>query len=236
MLSPEEWEALRLSLTVAGWATLGGLVVAVAFAWLLARHRFPGRVLLDALLHAPLILPPVVTGFALLLVFGVEGPVGRWLDAAWGVRLAFTPAGAALAAGVCAFPLMLRAARQAIEAVDPALEEAAQSLGAGAWDRAFTIVLPLAAPGLVAAAVVGFAAALGEFGAVITFAASIPGETQTLPLAIFAALQVPGGEGAALRLSAISLGVALGGLLLSEALLAVGRRRAGRISGRGSGR
>jgi molybdate transport system permease protein len=144
------------------------------------------------------------------------------------VRLAFTPAGAALAAGVSAFPLMLRAVRQAIEGVDPRLEAAARSLGAGAWDRAFTIVLPLAWPGLVAAAVVGFAAALGEFGAVITFAASIPGETQTLPLAIYAALQVPGGEGAALRLSLISFAAALAGLLVSEGLLRLGRRRAGR--------
>ncbi|MFS0772282.1 molybdate ABC transporter permease subunit [Sphingomonas sp. 1P08PE] len=228
MPTPAEWDALRLSLTVAGWATLWGLIAATGFAWLLARYRFPGRVLLDALLHAPLILPPVVIGFALLLVFGVEGPVGRWLDAVWGVRLAFTPAGAALAAVTCAFPLMLRAARQAIEAVDPALEEAARSLGAGPVDRAFTIVLPLAAPGLLAAAVVGFAAALGEFGAVITFAASIPGETQTLPLAIYAALQVPGGEAVALRLSAISLVAALAGLLLSELLLAIGRRRAAR--------
>ena len=228
MLTPAEWEALALSLRVAGWATAWGLVAATGSAWLLARYRFPGRVLLDALLHAPLILPPVVTGFVLLLLFGIEGPAGRWLDAVWGVRLAFTPAGAALAAGVCAFPLMLRAARQAIEAVDPALEEAARSLGAGPVDRALTIVLPLAAPGLLAAAVVGFAAALGEFGAVITFAASIPGETQTLPLAIYAALQVPGGEDAALRLSAIAFGAALAGLLLSEGLLAVGRRRAAR--------
>jgi molybdate transport system permease protein len=204
------------------------MVAAVAFGWLLARYRFPGRVLLDALLHAPLILPPVVVGFVLLLLFGVEGPIGRWLDQTLGVRLAFTPAGAALAAGVSAFPLMLRAVRQAIEGVDPRLEAAARSLGAGAWDRAFTIVLPLAWPGLVAAAVVGFAAALGEFGAVITFAASIPGETQTLPLAIYAALQVPGGEGAALRLSLISFAAALAGLLVSEGLLRLGRRRAGR--------
>ncbi|GGB25005.1 molybdate ABC transporter permease [Sphingomonas metalli] len=228
MLSPEEWQALLLSLRVAGWATFWGLIAAIGFAWLLARHRFPGRILLDALLHAPLVLPPVVTGFALLLIFGVEGPVGGWLDRALGVRLAFTPAGAALAAGVCAFPLMLRAARQAIGAVDPALEDAARALGAGPVDRAVTIVLPLAAPGLLAAAVVGFAAALGEFGAVITFAASIPGETQTLPLAIYAALQVPGGEGAALRLSLIALAVALVGLIASEALLAFGRRRAAR--------
>lgn len=228
MLTPAEWEALRLSLLVGAQATAGGMVAAVAFAWLLARYRFPGRVLLDALLHLPLILPPVVTGFVLLLLFGVEGPIGRQLEHWFGVRLAFTSGGAALAAGVCAFPLMLRAARLAIEAVDPRLEEAARTLGAGPWDRAFTVVLPLAWPGLVAGAVIGFAAVLGEFGAVITFAASIPGETQTLPLAIYAALQAPGGEAAAARLSGISFALALGGLILSEALLTAGRRRAGR--------
>ena len=228
VLRPEEWSALALSLEIAGKATAGGLIAAVAFAWLLARRRFPGRVLLDAVLHAPLILPPVVVGFGLLLVFGVQGPIGRWLDATWGVRLAFTSGGAALAAGVSAFPLMLRAVRLSLEGVDPRLEEAARGLGAGRWDRAFTITLPLAAPGLVAAAVVGFAAALGEFGAVITFAANIPGETQTLPLAIYAALQVPGGEGAALRLSAISFAAALTGLIVSEALLRGGRRWMGR--------
>lgn len=228
ILTGEEWGALRLSLEVAGYAALGGLAAAVPCAWLLARTRFPGRVLVDALLHAPLILPPVVVGFTLLLLLGTQGPVGRWLDASLGVQLPFTTAGAALAAGVSAFPLMLRAVRLSIEGVDPRLEEAARSLGAGPWDRAFTIVLPLALPGLIAAAVVGFAAALGEFGAVITFAASIPGETQTLPLAIYAALQVPGGEDAAARLSAISFVAALAGLLLSELLLRIGRRRAGR--------
>jgi molybdate transport system permease protein len=227
-LSPEEWTALALSLRIAGAATLWGMIAAVGFAWLLARYRFPGRVLLDAVLHAPLILPPVVVGFVLLLLFGVQGPIGAWLDRVWGVRLAFTAGGASLAAGVSAFPLMLRAVRLSIEGVDPTLEEAARSLGAGAWDRAFTITLPLALPGLVAAGVVGFAAALGEFGAVITFAANIPGETQTLPLAIYAALQVPGGEGAALRLSLISFAAAFGGLLLSEGLLRLGRRRTGR--------
>ena len=228
MLSAEERTALALSLEVAAIATAGGLAAAVPCAWAIARTRFPGRVLVDALLHAPLILPPVVIGFALLMVFGAEGPVGRWLDAAFGIRLAFTTAGAALAAGVSAFPLMLRAVRLSIEAVDPRLEDAARSLGAGAWDRAFTIVLPLAAPGLLAAAVIGFAATLGEFGAVITFAASIPGETQTLPLAIYAALQVPGGEAAAARLSAIAFAAALAGMLLSELLLRIGRARAGR--------
>lgn len=228
MLTPVEREALWLSLRVAGEATCWGMIVAIAFAWLLARRRFPGRVLLDAALHAPLILPPVVVGFVLLLIFGIEGPIGRWLDAWFGVRLAFTSAGAALAAGVCAFPLMLRSVRLAIEGVDPQLEETACLLGAGPWDRAFTIVLPLAWPGLVAGAVVGFAAALGEFGAVITFAASIPGETQTLPLAIYAALQAPGGEATAARLSALSFALALGGLLLSEMLLRFGQRQAGR--------
>ncbi len=227
LLNPDEWEALRLTLVVAGEATLFGMIAAVGFAWVLARYRFPGRVLLDAGLHAPLILPPVVVGFVLLTIFGVQGPVGRWLNAWFGVRLAFTSTGAALAAGVCAFPLMLRSVRLAIEGVDPKLEEAARSLGAGAWDRAVTIVLPLAWPGLVAGAVVGFAAALGEFGAVITFAASIPGETQTLPLAIYAALQVPGGEVTAARLSAISFALAIAGLVASEALLRFGRRRAG---------
>lgn len=227
ILSPEEAQALLLSLQIAGTATFWGMIVATACAWLLARTRFPGRVLVDALLHAPLILPPVVIGFVLLIVFGTQGPVGRWLDEVFGIRLAFTAGGAALAAGVSAFPLMLRAVRLSIEAVDPRLEEAARSLGAGPWDRAFTIVLPLAWPGLVAGAVIGFAAALGEFGAVITFAASIPGETQTLPLAIYAALQVPDGEGVAARLSAISFAAALAGLLLSELLLRMGRRRAG---------
>lgn len=228
MLTDAELDALLLSLSIAARATLVGMLLATGFAWLLARYRFPGRSLLDALLHAPLILPPVVIGFILLLLFGTQGPIGGWLDRTLGWRLAFTANGAALAAGVMAFPLMLRAVRLSLEAVDPKLEDAARSLGAGAWDRAFTITLPLAFPGLVAAAVVGFAAALGEFGAVITFAANIPGETQTLPLAIYSAIQVPGGEASALRLSLIAFAAALGALLLSEALLRFGRRRAGR--------
>lgn len=228
MLTPPEWEALGLSLIVAGRAVAFALPLATAAAWLLARRRFPGRTLLDAVLHAPLILPPVVVGFVLLLAFGTQGPLGRWLDQTLGIRLVFSTTGAALAAGVTAFPLMLRTARLALEAVDPRLEETARSLGAGAWDRAFSITLPLALPGLVAAAVVGFAAALGAFGAVITFAANIPGETRTLPLAIYSALQVPGGEAAALRLSLIAFAAALTALLGSEALLRAGRRRAGR--------
>jgi molybdate transport system permease protein len=227
VLSPTEWEALRLSLLIAGRATVVGLPLAVVAAWVLTRWRFPGRSLLDAILHAPLFLPPVVVGFLLLLVFGTQGPVGRWLDQTLGVQLVFNAAGASLAAGVMAFPLMLRAVRLAVEAVDPGLESAARGLGAGPWDRAVTITLPLAFPGLVAAAVVGFAAALGEFGAVITFAANIPGETRTLPLAIYSAIQVPGGEAAALRLSLIAFGAALSALLVSEWLLRAGRRRAG---------
>lgn len=227
MLGAGEWSALGLSLVIAARAVAFGLPIAVAIGWVMARKHFPGRTLLDAMMHASLILPPVVVGFLLLLLFGAQGPVGRLL-ARFDIQLVFTSAGASLAAGVMAFPLMLRAARQAIEAVDPALEAVAAGLGAGFWDRTFSITLPLAAPGLVAAAIIGFAATLGEFGAVITFAANIPGETQTLALAIYSALQVPGGEAAALRLSAVSFTAAIVALVLSEMLLAYGRRRAGR--------
>lgn len=227
MLTSAEWQAVELSLVIAGRAVLFGLPLALLAGWLIVRCRFPGRSLLDALLHASLFLPPVVVGFMLLLLFGTRGPIGRLLDPL-GIQLVFSSTGASLAAGVMAFPLMLRAVRQALESVDPRLEDAAASLGAGFWDRLFTITLPLAAPGLVAAAVIGFAAALGEFGAVITFAANIPGETQTLALAIYSALQIPGGEAMALRLSAISFALAILAILLSEALLRYGRRRAGR--------
>jgi molybdate transport system permease protein len=185
-------------------------------------------VVVDALVHAPLVLPPVVVGFFLLLLLGVEGPIGRMLSDWFGVRLVFTSEGASLAAGVMAFPLMVRAVRLSVEAIDPGLEEAARTLGARAFDRFASITLPLAAPGILGAAVLGFAACLGEFGAVITFAASIPGETQTLPLAIYAALQEPGGEARALRLAGLSLALALGAVALAEALIAYGRKRAGR--------
>ncbi|RZL97566.1 MAG: molybdate ABC transporter permease subunit, partial [Sphingomonas sp.] len=192
MLTATEWEVLALSVSIAGRAVLFALPLALIAGWLMARTRFPGRTLLDAVLHSSLFLPPVVVGLVLILLFGNDGPIGEVL-ARFGIRLIFTANGAALAAGVMAFPLMLRACRQAIEAVDPRIEAVADSLGAGFWDRTFSITLPLAAPGLIAAAVIGFAAALGEFGAVITFAANIPGETQTLALAIYAALQQPGG-------------------------------------------
>lgn len=221
-----EWQIIGLSIVIAGRAVLLSLPVAVALGWLIARRRFFGRTLLDAVLHSPLFLPPVVVGFGLLLMFGGQSPLGAMLNRL-GVPLVFTSAGASLAVGVMTFPLMLRAVRQAFDAVDPELEIMAASLGAGAWDRWWTITLPLAAPGLVAAAIIGFAAGLGEFGAVITFAANIPGETQTLALAIYAALQVPGGEATALRLASIAFVVAIAALLASEALLAWGRRRAG---------
>jgi molybdate transport system permease protein len=223
LLSPDEWVAVRLTLAVAARAVGFGLPLAVVVAWLLARGRFPGRSLLNAAVHLPMVLPPVVTGWLLLLVFGVRGPLGSILRDWFGVRLAFTTAGAALACAVMTFPIMVRAVRFAIEAIDPGLEQAARTLGAGRLDRLITVTLPLAAPGIVVGAVVGYATCLGEFGAVITFAASIPGQTQTLPLAIYGALQIPGGEETAARLAAVSVLLALVGLALSEWL---GRRLA----------
>lgn len=228
MLTETEWTALVASLVVGARAVAIGLPLSIATAWLLARGRFPGRTLLDALVHAPLVLPPVVVGYVLLLTFGIQGPVGRWLEASFGARLVFTSAGASLAAGVMAFPIMVRTVRLSLEAIDPGLELAARSLGAGRLDRFFSVTLPLALPGVIAAGIVGFAACLGEFGAVITFAASVPGETQTLPLAIYGALQTPGGEAVALRLALLSLAIALGALLLADWL----GRRARRWSAR----
>ncbi|MBN8873655.1 MAG: molybdate ABC transporter permease subunit [Rhodospirillales bacterium] len=221
MLSAEEWEAVRLTLEVAARAVGFGLPLAIATAWLLARTRFPGRALLNALVHLPLVLPPVVTGWLLLILFGVRGPVGALLFDWFGIRLVFTTAGASLACAVMTFPVMVRAIRLSLEGLDPGLEQAARSLGAGRFDRLFSVTLPLASPGILVGAVVGYATCLGEFGAVITFAANIPGETQTLPLAIYAALQVPGGEAKAAQLSLVSLTLAVIGLLLSEVL---GRR------------
>jgi len=212
----EEWTAIRLTLGVAARAVGFGLPLAVLAAVLLTRGRFRGRAVLDILIHLPLVLPPVVVGWLLLLVFGVKGPVGAWLNDWFGIRLVFTTAGASVACGVMVFPLMLRAIRLSLEAVDPGLEQAARTLGAGPLDRFLTITLPLAAPGVLVGAITGFAASLGEFGAVITFAANIPGETQTLPLAIYTALQMPGGEDVAARLSLISIGLAVLGLVAAE--------------------
>jgi molybdate transport system permease protein len=227
MLGPAEIQALITSLSVAARAVVFALPLAVVTAWALSRGRGAAHFVLNAVAHAPLVLPPVVVGYALLLLLGVKGPIGSLL-AHFHVRLAFTTAGAALAAGVMAFPLMVRALRLSFEAIDPGLDVAARSLGAGRLDRFLNISLPLAAPGLAAAAIIGFAACLGEFGAIITFAANIPGETQTLPLAIYSALQSPDGDAMALRLSLISLGVAVVALALSEALA----RRAQRLAGR----
>lgn len=228
-LSPNETTALLLSLRVSLVATLASLPFGIIVALVLARGRFPGHGLLNGLVHLPLILPPVVTGYLLLLTFGRQGWVGAALWDWFGFTFAFRWTGAALAAAVMAFPLMVRAIRLAIEAVDPRLEEAAGTLGASRLAVFRTVTLPLILPGIIAGAVLAFAKAMGEFGATITFVANIPGETQTLPTAIYSFLQVPGGDGAALRLVVISVAVAMVALFLSEWL---SRRVARRIAGR----
>ncbi|MBT9247456.1 molybdate ABC transporter permease subunit [Gemmobacter fulvus] len=228
-LSPEEWQAVALSLRVAVWSTLLSLPFGIAIAYALARGRFPGKQLLNGLVHLPLILPPVVTGYLLLLTFGRKGAVGQVLDQWFGIVLAFRWTGAVLAAAVMAFPLMVRAIRLAIEAVDPKLEQAAATLGAPRPWVFVTVTLPLILPGIIAGAILAFAKAMGEFGATITFVSNIPGQTQTLPSAIYAFLQVPGGEAPALRLVAIAVAVAMTALLASEWLArAMARRVAGR--------
>jgi molybdate transport system permease protein len=193
-----------------------GTPVAVLVAYVLARRRFLGRPALDAFVHLPLVLPPVVTGWLLLIVFGVRGPAGALLQEWFGIRLVFSTAGAALATAVMSFPLIVRAVRLSFEALDSGLEEAARTLGAGPVDRFVTVTLPLIAPGILAGMITAFAAGLGEFGAVITFASNIPGQTQTLPLAIYSAIQVPGGEATAAKLAAVSFTLAVAGLLLAE--------------------
>jgi len=217
MLSALELEVLGTSFSVAFFALLWSLPLAIACAFLLSR-RFPGRFTLDGLVHLPIILPPVLTGFLLLLLFGRQGPIGHWLERTFGVHLAFTRQGAALATAVMTFPILVRSIRIAFEAMDVRLFEAASLLRAGPWDRFFTIALPLAGPGILAGVVTAFAAGMGEFGAVITFAANIPGQTQTLPLAIYAVLQQPSGEGEALRLAALSFTLAMSGLIGAELL------------------
>jgi len=216
---------VRLTLLVGGAAMAGVMPVAFGLAWLLARRRFPGRLLLDAAVHLPLVVPPVVTGWALLLLFGPGKPGGRLL-AMLGVEPMFRWTGAALAAAVMALPLAVRAVRLSLDAVDPRLEAAARTLGAGPARVFVTVTLPLSLPGVLAGAVLGFARAVGEFGATITFVASVPGQTETLPLAIYAALQRPNGEGTAWRLAAASVALALIALMLSEGL--------SRLSGRGA--
>jgi molybdate transport system permease protein len=227
-LSPDEWRAVALSLRVSAVATAASLPLGLLVALALARGRFPGRQLLNGLVHLPLILPPVVTGYLLLATFGRKGPLGAWLEEWFGIVFAFRWTGAALAAAVMAFPLMVRAMRLAIEAVDPRLEQAAATLGAPRpWVFA-TVTLPLILPGVVAGAILAFAKAMGEFGATITFVSNIPGQTQTLPSAIYAFLQVPGGEAQATRLVIVAIVIAMAALLLSEWVSrAVARRIAG---------
>ncbi len=227
-MSDAEIEALALSLQVALRSVLFSLPLAIAVAWLLTRRRFSGRSLLDAFVHLPMVLPPVMIGYVLLLLFGVRGPIGHWLHAHFGIRLAFTTAGAALATAVMAFPLMVRSIRLALENVDRGLEQAARNLGAGAIDRFMSITLPLMAPGILAGAVTAFVASLGEFGAVITFAGNVPGETRTLPIALYSALQTPDSGNAASRIALLSFALGLAGLLVSELLARGLRRRLGR--------
>ena len=228
-LTPAEWEAVSLSLKVATVASLASLPFGVLIALVLARGRFPGKALLDAFVHLPLVMPPVVTGYLLLLTFGRRGPVGAWLDQTFGIVLAFQWSGAALACAIMGFPLMVRAIRLSIEAIDRKLEAAAATLGAN-WLAVFaTVTLPLALPGILAGLVLSFARALGEFGATITFVGNIPGVTQTLPSAIYTYTQVPGGDLPALRLTLIAVAISFVALLFSEA---IARRAAKRILGR----
>jgi molybdate transport system permease protein len=215
-LTPEEWTAVRLSLWIAVWATVVALPFGIAIAYLLARKQFWGKALVDALVHLPLVLPPVVTGYLLLIVFGRNAPVGAFLADTFGIVFAFRWTGAALSCGIMGFPLMVRAIRLSIEAIDTRLEEAASTLGANRFWILATVTLPLALPGIIAGMVLAFARALGEFGATITFVSNIPGETQTISAAIYTLTQVPGGDAAALRLVVVAIIISLGALMVSE--------------------
>lgn len=228
-LSPDEWTALELSLRVSFWATVVSLPFGILAALALARGEFWGKQILNGLVHLPLILPPVVTGYLLLILFGRQGPIGRVLEEWFGIVLAFRWTGAVLAAAVMAFPLMVRAIRLAVEAVDPKLQQAAETLGANRFWTFLFVTLPLILPGIIAGCILAFAKAMGEFGATITFVSNIPGETQTLPSAIYSFLQVPGGDASAMRLVIVSMVVAMGALLISEF---VATRVAARISGK----
>ena len=217
-LTSVELEALKLSLWVSAWAVAVSLPVGILTAWVLARVRFPGKHLLDGLVHLPLVLPPVVIGYLLLVLLGRNGIIGALLDKYLGVVVAFNWKGAALAAAVMAFPLMVRAVRLSLESVDQGLEAAARTLGAGPWRVFFTVTLPLMAPGIITGAILAFARSLGEFGATITFVSNIPGQTQTLPLALYTLTQVPEGEIGALRLCLLSVLIAMAALIGSEML------------------
>lgn len=227
--TPEEWTAIALSLRIATVATLASLPPAVAVALLLARGRFPGKAVLDGLVHLPLVLPPVVTGYVLLILFGRRGPIGAFLDQTFGIVLSFRWTGAAVACAVMGFPLMVRAIRLSLESMDRRLEAAAGTLGAGPVATFLVVTLPLALPGILVGAILAFAKALGEFGATITFVSAIPGETQTIAAAIYAATQVPGGDAQALRLTLVSVVIALVALIVSELLQSRARRRTGLV-------
>lgn len=224
----EEWTAIALSLQVASVATLASLPVGFALAYVLARWTFPGKQVLDGLVHLPLVVPPVVTGYVLLIAFGSQGPIGRFLYEAFGIVIAFRWTGAALAGAIMGLPLMVRAMRLSLEALDRRLENAASSLGGSPAHVFLTITLPLAFPGVLAGAVLSFARALGEFGATITFVSNIPGETQTIPAAIYAAIQIPGGEAIAFRLTLVAVVIAFAALIASEVLA---RRLQARLDG-----
>lgn len=217
-LSKDELDAVKLSLLVAFWAVTGSLPFGIFFGWLLARREFYGKSILNGFLHLPLVIPPVVTGFVLLILFGKKGVIGVFLEKVFGFSFAFNWKGAALASAVVAFPLMVRAVRLSIEAVDMGLEQAAKTLGASAIRVFFTVTLPLAVPGVIAGVILSFARSLGEFGATITFVSNIAGETRTLPLALYSFLQYPGGEAGAIKLCVISLILAFAALIVSEAL------------------
>ena len=217
-LTPEEWEILRLSLKVALWSVAVSVAPAMLIAYALARLRFPGKSVFDAVVHLPLVLPPVVIGYFLLLMLGRRTPLGAFLEEQFGIVFAFRWTGAAVACAVMGFPLMVRAMRLSIEAVDERLEAAARTLGAGRLKVAATITVPLALPGIITGTLLSFARSLGEFGATITFVSNIPGETRTLPLAIYTYTQVPDGDPQAMRLSLISIGVSLAALLVSEVM------------------
>lgn len=215
-VTPAEWEAVRLSLLVALWAVAGSLIPGLFVAWIFARKEFFGKSLLDGLLHLPLVLPPVVIGYLLLVIFSPNAGVGRWLDTMFGIRIAFDWTGAVVASATMAFPLLVRSIRLSIASVDQGVEQAARTLGAGSFRTFFTVTLPLIVPGLLTGMILAFARSLGEFGATITFVSNIPGQTRTLPLALYTATQVPGGETAAMRLCLISVCIALFALVVSE--------------------
>ncbi|MDA8307110.1 MAG: molybdate ABC transporter permease subunit [Deltaproteobacteria bacterium] len=225
-LTPVEIDALKLSLWVSGWAVAVSLPFGILAAWGLARLRFPGKSALDGLIHLPLVLPPVVVGYLLLVLLGNRGILGAWLHKTLGITIAFTWKGAALASAVMAFPLLVRAVRLSIENVDRGLEAAARTLGAGPLRVFFTVTLPLVVPGVIAGAILAFARSLGEFGATITFVSNIQGQTQTLPLALYTLTQIPGGERAAMRLCVIAVALGMAALVASELLA---RRYAARM-------